>query len=40
VVAFGVYEKTHVGVEVAGGFTDRADVWGLQLGFERWDLGA
>ena len=26
VVAFGVYEEAHIGVEVAGGFTDGADV--------------
>ena len=31
VVAFGIYEEAHGWVEVAGGFADRADVWGCVL---------
>lgn len=29
VVAFGVHEEAHRRVEVAGGFADGADVWGV-----------
>lgn len=29
VVAFWVNEKAHVGIEVAGGFANRANVWGV-----------
>ncbi len=43
-VAFGVDEEAHVGVEVAGGFADGADVcgvvsWGIGLGGTDWEGG-